>query len=100
MKKFITLPLITGTLISACSSVVDIRNNKFETNYVCDGKDKTAQHYFINRFNREPTEKERNREMLAAMQEFNNQLQMELSNCRTILAKDLPSDLHLVSEFK
>jgi len=48
-------PLFASLLFSGCSSVANINNNKLETNYVCDGKDKTEQHYFINRFNREPT---------------------------------------------
>ncbi len=95
MKKFVTLPLITGILISGCSSVVDVRNNNLETNYACDSKQTAKKYYFVNRFNRAPSEQEKNKEMLAAIQELNEQLEVELVNCQMILAKDLPNNLIL-----
>lgn len=97
MKNIVIFSLITGILISGCSSVVDVSNSNFETNYACDEKDKTEQYYFVNRFNRAPSEIEKNRELLAAIQELNEQLQIELINCQIILVKDIPTHLTLGS---
>jgi hypothetical protein len=95
MTKIVIFSIIAGILISGCSSVVDVSKNNFETNYICDGKETTKQYYFVNRFNRAPSEIEKNKELLAAIQELNEQLQVELTNCQIILAKDIPTHLTL-----
>ena len=91
-----SLPLLLSIflIISGCASTV-VSKRKFETNYICDNKDKTQNYYFVNRFNRKPTEKEEYREMIAAQQELNEELLLGLINCRAILFKDLPADLFL-----
>jgi len=93
MKNIVVLPLFISLLFSGCSSVtadLNIDTTEYITHFRCFNKDKTKEHYLVNQFPRKPTAEEKRCEIVLVKHRIEQQLQIELIDCQTILAKDVP----------
>lgn len=95
MRNITILLFLICALISGCSSVADLgnENEEYITHFRCLNKDKTKEHYLVNEFHRKPTIDEKKWEMALAKHRIEKQLHIELIDCETIAAEDVPNGL-------